>query len=149
MQTVSPVLLPVSAACQCCLPDGGAGSSSSSSCTSLTLNPTAPYPQNKIIILLPITINFCERRLSEKTSFIMCTFGVTRALQGECTKQPQHKVETRLRRRCLESPKPGSPCEMATRDTSLDQLPSRKGGPCPACRDSGVALEVYRTRWVR
>ena len=81
--------------------------------------------------------------------FTMCTYGITRAVQGECTKQPQHKIETRLRKRCLQSPKPDSPCDNPTHDIALDQLPSRKGGACPACRDSGVALEVYQVKWVR
>ena len=81
--------------------------------------------------------------------FTMCTYGITRAVQGECIQQPQHKIETRLRKRCLQSPKPGPPCDNPTHDIALDQLPSRKGGACAACRDSGIALEVYQVRWVR
>ncbi|KAL2047873.1 hypothetical protein ABVK25_011255 [Lepraria finkii] len=80
--------------------------------------------------------------------FTMCTYGITRAVQGECTKQPQHKIETRLRKRCLQSPKPDPPCDNPTHNIALDQLPSRKGGACPACRDSGIAVEVYQVKWV-
>lgn len=78
----------------------------------------------------------------------MCEYGKPHAVQGECTEQPQHKLETRLRKRCAHSPKPGAPCSEATHDPSLDQLNSRKGGACPGCRDSGIVVEVYQTKWV-
>ena len=86
--------------------------------------------------------------LLEDNLFVMCTYGRTYAVKGECTRQPQHKIETRLRKRCSASPKPGPPCGSPTYDSSLDQLNSRKGGPCTACRDSGVAVEVYEIKWV-
>ena len=60
----------------------------------------------------------------------MCAYGITRAVQGERTKQPQHKIETRLRKKCAQSPKPQAPCNNATYDSTLDQLASRKGSPC-------------------
>jgi hypothetical protein len=79
----------------------------------------------------------------------MCEYGTTLAVQGECTKQPQHKIETRLVKRCTQSPKSGPSCSNMTHNAALDQLPSRKGGPCAGCRDSGVALEIYSTKYVR
>lgn len=89
-----------------------------------------------------------HKHIATSSPFTMCTYGITRAVQGECTKQPQHQIETRLRKRCLQSPKPGPPCDNPAHDTALDQLPLRKGGACPACRDSGIALEVYHVKWV-
>jgi hypothetical protein len=78
----------------------------------------------------------------------MCTYGKAIAVHGECTKQPRHQIETRIRTRCQRSPKPGPPCATPTHDSNLDTLPSRKGGSCPACRDSGISLPTYKVVYV-
>jgi len=80
--------------------------------------------------------------------FIMCTYGKTHAEHVNCTRAQHHKIETRLRKRCIASPKPGPACSNPTHDSTMDRLPSTKGGPCPGCRDSAATAVIYKTTWV-
>ena len=79
---------------------------------------------------------------------IMCSYGKAIAEHGNCDKPQRHKIEKRLCKRCEASPKSGPRCNKPTHDPSLDALPSTKGGPCLACRDSATSVEIYKIIWV-
>ncbi len=99
-----------------------------------------PHPSPSCPSILPLT--------GHRVYLIMCSYGITHAVLRDCTRETKHKIETRLRKRCVKSPKPGSPCDKPTYDPRLDLGPSSKGGRCPACRDSGISVEIYQVKWV-
>ena len=78
----------------------------------------------------------------------MCTYGKTYATLKEYTRQPRHKIKTRLRKRCSKSPKSKPPYNNPTHDSNLNQLNSRKGGPCTVYQDSRISVKIYETKWV-
>ena len=72
---------------------------------------------------------------------IMCTYTRAVAINVDCTRTPQHKVEKHLYKRCNDRPKPGPRCDNPVFDPSLPSiLPSHRRGACRVCRDSGASV---------
>ncbi|KAG6003497.1 hypothetical protein E4U21_001988 [Claviceps maximensis] len=71
----------------------------------------------------------------------MCTYTTALAIHVDCTRNPKHKLEKLLYRRCKNKPKPEPYCDDATFDPSLPTfLHTERRGRCKICRDSGISV---------
>lgn len=98
---------------------------------------------SSLILVLALIVYIADPEI-----VMMCFYGKAIAEHGNCDKPQRHKIERRLTKRCENSPKGGPRCSIPTHDPNLDALPSTKGGPCLACRDSRISVVIYKTIWV-